>query len=547
MRRTISSKRTLVFVAVLFLRGIVCSSQAIAAPYDDAVEKAFGLFQGGKFAEAAAQALEAIQLDNTRYDAHFVGGLALYKMDQLDLAATYFQKALERAPQEQKAKVQEALQLTVDKSAFLERLRAADEAEQAGLIAKAAREYTAAWDSFKVREDIGLKAARLWTERLNEPIETTRILNYIVAHPQDLDLLKQAKELLQAVQPALQRVFVEQLGHGNKSLAVGNLDEALQAFIKASQAQPNQSAAHIGLARVYAKQNRVEEATNALGQALRAGPVKVDDIFTYTEFAPLMSEPKFRVFVSDAWGADSLSTAVTLAQKNSKKAKLEAQKVAGVFLVSQAGDGDYQSIQAAVNNASSGMRIIVKPGRYDEHVQVRVPLSIEGDGPVSQVVVRKFQFFAGFKLSRVSSGTVQIGDYNYKKMADSSKGSIVDCIFGPYFPEDERVLVIWKGTGITLTIRNCRNDGGQGLLIGPDNSVTIENCELLNSWVGIRITECSVTVRGCRIYNTEYPLIVDNRDSGSSVYVENSIFTNNKLKSDIQPKNAVKFVNTKTR
>src|SRR5205085_519360 len=122
---------------------------------------------------------------------------------------------------------------------FLAHVKTGDQAEQDGLLAKAAREYTAAWDGLNVREDIGFKAAKLWAERLNNPAEAARILNTIVAHPQDLDLSKQVKEMLEGLQDALQKVFDDKLQAGQQAMEKGQMDEAIKAFTLAAQVMPD--------------------------------------------------------------------------------------------------------------------------------------------------------------------------------------------------------------------------------------------------------------------------------------------------------------------
>ena len=55
------------------------------------------------------------------------------------------------------------------------------------------------------------------------------------------------------------------------------------------------------------------------------------------------------------------------------------------------GDGTYTSIQTAVNDASDGDEIIVKPGEYVENISVGKPLTIRSEG--------------GYTITAQSSGT----------------------------------------------------------------------------------------------------------------------------------------------
>jgi hypothetical protein len=58
-----------------------------------------------------------------------------------------------------------------------------------------------------------------------------------------------------------------------------------------------------------------------------------------------------------------------------------------IHVVDPDGHGDFTGIQAAIDAASPGDRIHVRPGEYDEHLLIEKPLEIVGDGPCADIVV----------------------------------------------------------------------------------------------------------------------------------------------------------------
>ncbi|RLE21207.1 MAG: hypothetical protein DRJ50_09545, partial [Actinobacteria bacterium] len=59
----------------------------------------------------------------------------------------------------------------------------------------------------------------------------------------------------------------------------------------------------------------------------------------------------------------------------------------GPIVVDQSGDGTYTTITEAVAMAEDGDEILVRPGTYTEAVVIEKSITIEGDGPVEEVVI----------------------------------------------------------------------------------------------------------------------------------------------------------------
>ncbi len=89
--------------------------------------------------------------------------------------------------------------------------------------------------------------------------------------------------------------------------------------------------------------------------------------------------------------ATGLTVALTLLASSASATDIEdvpAQAGASaVHTVAADGSTDFSSIQAAVDAASSGDTVVVKPGMYTEAVTIDKDLSLLGDGPRGEIVV----------------------------------------------------------------------------------------------------------------------------------------------------------------
>jgi hypothetical protein len=292
--------------------------------YDQAVSKADSLVREGQFVQALGIAQDAIRLDPTRFKAYYYAAYALYVQDLLERAAPLAKDALGRATREDRARAtdedralaQKLVDAIANKKVFIEQVKIADDSIQQGLIAKAAAAYTKAWDVMPVNEGIGLKAAQIWSERLNKPGESARILNYLVEHPQDAGILKQAGDMLQRLGPALQNFYKERMQRGQQHLYANELEAARKTFNEAAQAMPKQEEPHLQLARVNAKQIEMsgfvpreatlEKAIKELAEAIKLGWTSVDDILKTSDFNTLLSNARFLSFIGDALGSDAV-------------------------------------------------------------------------------------------------------------------------------------------------------------------------------------------------------------------------------------------------
>jgi tetratricopeptide (TPR) repeat protein len=77
--------------------------------YDETIGRAKILLDARFLKEAIAEAASAAKIDDTRWEAYAVAGSALSERGAFDQAANFLQRAIDRAPQDKKGKLAQAL------------------------------------------------------------------------------------------------------------------------------------------------------------------------------------------------------------------------------------------------------------------------------------------------------------------------------------------------------------------------------------------------------------------------------------------------------
>ena len=357
------SIRSVALVVFVLLLPSSCKHQASvpSESYDAIVSRGFGYFQQQKFQESFAEAGKAINLDANRYEGYFLAGISMYKLDQLDSATIYFQKALSRAPEEQKAKVQEALTTAAHKREFLVHMRSAQEANATGLRAKAALEYTAAWNLLDVRDDAGFRAAELWVQ-LGDYLRADGILSVLIARPHDPEIEKKAVSLLATISPQEERAFSEKRDHALAAFARGDYAEADAELQGLARTLPQASMPHVDLALDAVAEGKPQRATDELAEALKRGLVSQGAIFgqqTLRIGIPalerLRQNDSFFAVYRDAYGPEGEASAKrfidsAVAQAAQARRDVEARQRAAVA----AQETQQRATQLAKENAERG-------------------------------------------------------------------------------------------------------------------------------------------------------------------------------------------------
>jgi parallel beta-helix repeat protein len=196
-----------------------------------------------------------------------------------------------------------------------------------------------------------------------------------------------------------------------------------------------------------------------------------------------------------------------------------------VLVVSQKGDGQYTSLEAAVRAAPSYSRIIVRPGLYQGPIVLDKPLQLIGEGPPEDIILQTtdanslvmkavYALVKGFTIRSLAGAKDWSMDalMTLKKQLPEGQtpadGFSVDVLRGKL--ELDNCLVTSemicclriKGSESDPIIRNCRLSGGKcfGISISRDAHGTIEDCTILGDRYSIVLAlGCNPTIRRCRI------------------------------------------------
>jgi parallel beta-helix repeat protein len=228
--------------------------------------------------------------------------------------------------------------------------------------------------------------------------------------------------------------------------------------------------------------------------------------------------------------------------------------------VSKNGDGDYTTIQEAIDNAPEGSIIFVKKGSYSEIINIKKELKLIGEdkantliNPISKknkyaillgapgIIIKNFSITNGapglyttdirITASKTEIHNCNIYDTPVGIASWSSDGIIDNCKF--WGCEDEGIALIGNGLSSCNRnkITNCiffENCDGIELQYSSNN--IISDCEFYeNTHTGIDAIASSNnnnTISNCKIYNNEVHGIYLSASSDNKI-IDCSIFKNN--------------------
>jgi hypothetical protein len=205
------------------------------------------------------------------------------------------------------------------------------------------------------------------------------------------------------------------------------------------------------------------------------------------------------------------SPAVDTTSRKSSQRQSAASLIPSTRIVSKRAAGAYRTISAAISDAPSGTRILVRPGRYEDHLLLDRPIEIIGDSPREKIVVESLDadclhvaaetaLVRGLTLScRHSPGTnaecvtvrVSAGSCTLEDCDITSDSNACVAVFGPRSAPIIRRCVIHDGAA-----------GGLYFDIGADG--TVEDCEIFghdSDAISISMTSNPI-FRRCRIHDS---------------------------------------------
>lgn len=191
------------------------------------------------------------------------------------------------------------------------------------------------------------------------------------------------------------------------------------------------------------------------------------------------------------------------------KAAQAVTDAARAIVVAAQGGGDYVSIGEALKNAAPGARLLIRPGVYEEGIDIDKQVEIVGDGPPEKIII----VAAASSCIRMRADRARVSGLTLRGVAgDGGDGFFaVDVVQGRLLLEECEVTsetlscVAGHGNSTEAIIRRCRIHGGadSGLYFFDGAGGRVEECEVFgNTNVGIAITGgANSTISRSKIYD----------------------------------------------
>jgi F-box protein 11 len=195
----------------------------------------------------------------------------------------------------------------------------------------------------------------------------------------------------------------------------------------------------------------------------------------------------------------------------------------GTFIVSASRGGDFRSIVEAYQCVPAGSTLRVRPGTYRTGLQIRKPLTIEGDGPREEIIVESDRTNA---LEAIAGGVTLRGLTLRTAIESGLQFSGVAVMMGGQAVVEDCDVTANTGAAVAVQqgsraeFRACRlhDAAGCGAYISENSAATLDRCEITdNASAGVSADAgASATVRQCQIHrNREWGVWVLRNSRGS--------------------------------
>jgi len=184
-----------------------------------------------------------------------------------------------------------------------------------------------------------------------------------------------------------------------------------------------------------------------------------------------------------------------------------------ILIVDKSGEGDYKTIQEAINHAQPGFTVYVKKGEYSEIIDIKKQITLIGEDRESTLInpisdKNKYAIRLGAPEAKISCLSINNGApglYTTGVRVTSSKTEIRDCNI-----YDTPVgIAIWTSNNIidNCNFRGCNDEGI--VLIGTSysecNNNIITNCTFRENCDGIELQySSSNTISNSEFYNNTH-------------------------------------------
>jgi nitrous oxidase accessory protein NosD len=236
-------------------------------------------------------------------------------------------------------------------------------------------------------------------------------------------------------------------------------------------------------------------------------------------------------------GAKSVAMTPSVSTGAAARPQTEAGPSPRSIVVSVTGDGDYTSLNEALRNAAPGVRLLVRPGLYQEGLVIDKPVEIIGDGKRREIILASEG--PSCLLMHTHEATVR----GLTLRQEEAAGNDSEGFFAVDIPQGRLTLEDCDITSASLScigihneltvpiIRRCRIHSGadSGIYIFNAAGGQVEDCDIYdNRNIGVAITEgAAPVIKGCSIRDGKDAGLVA-WNGGAGVVEECNIFSNAK-------------------
>jgi len=221
-----------------------------------------------------------------------------------------------------------------------------------------------------------------------------------------------------------------------------------------------------------------------------------------------------------------------------KSDTINQTKDISLIVVDKNGNGEYTSIQEAINNANPGSTIYVKNGEYPEIIQIKKTIQLVGEdkdntliNPISEE--NKYAIYAGapnIKIKNIGITNGAPGLYSQGIKISSKNIEIDNCkIFNTKVG-----IAIWTNENkiYNSVFYGCKDEGIAllGSSKNPCNNNLISDCIFYNNCDGIELQYSSYNkILNCKFYNNTHTGIDAIASDNNENVISNCEILNNRV------------------
>ncbi len=182
--------------------------------------------------------------------------------------------------------------------------------------------------------------------------------------------------------------------------------------------------------------------------------------------------------------------------------------------VSKNGNGQYTTISDAVRASPAGTPIYIRPGIYDEQINIGKSLDLIGEGPSNKILIKGRMGDAiaitGAKVN--IRGITVTGAKDGISLAGTSNVTITDCEI--YVCIQHGLLLPAAGGSAILVKCKFHDCGDESVIIGKNSRVSLAECDVAGSRYEhpcIYVVEGCLSLQSTTIHNSRVEgIVVDN-------------------------------------